>query len=77
MMPHAKAVSAKSTAFDAQGNEVLIDYLKMMQIVEDAGFNGYVGIEYGGTQEKNNITPEEGVIATKRLLEKVGATLSS
>ncbi len=77
MMPHAKAVSAKSSAFDAQGNEVRIDYLKMMQIVEDAGFNGYVGIEYGGTHEKNGITPEEGVMATKLLLEKVGAALSS
>ena len=77
MMPHAKAVSAKSSGFDAQGNDVRIDYLKMMKIIQDTGFTGYVGIEYGGTQEKNGITPEAGVLATKHLLEKIGVALSS
>src|SRR5690606_41445392 len=36
MMPYAKAVSAKSHVFDAEGNESEIDYFKMMQIVLDA-----------------------------------------
>ncbi len=77
MMPYAKAVSAKSRSFDNKGEDDQIDYLKMMEIVRDTPFNGYVGIEYGGTQEKNGITPEEGVMATKNLLVKVGEALSS
>ena len=48
MMPYAKGVSAKSHDFDAQGDETEIDYFKMMKIVLDAGYHGYVGIEYEG-----------------------------
>jgi len=77
MMPYAKAVSAKSRSFDNKGEDDQIDYMKMMEIVRDTPFNGYVGIEYGGTREKNGITPEEGVMATKNLLVKVGEALSS
>ena len=47
-MPFAKGVSAKSHDFDAEGNETQTDYLKMMKIVLDAGYRGYVGIEYEG-----------------------------
>ncbi|MCA9266580.1 MAG: sugar phosphate isomerase/epimerase, partial [Planctomycetales bacterium] len=36
LMPHAKAVSAKSHDFDRQGNETHTDYRKMMKIVLDA-----------------------------------------
>lgn len=67
LMPFAKAVSAKSHDFDEQGNEVHTDYLKMMRIVKDAGYSGFVGIEYegGGASEK------DGILATRRLLERV------
>ena len=47
-MPFAKGVSAKSHDFDADGNEAEIDYVKMMKIVLDAGYHGYVGIEWEG-----------------------------
>ena len=47
-MPYAKGVSAKSHDFDADGNETETDYLKMMKIVLDAGYHGYVGIEWEG-----------------------------
>jgi sugar phosphate isomerase/epimerase len=67
MMPFAKAVSAKSHDFDAAGNEVRIDYRKMLKIVLDAGYNGYFGIEYGGTR----LDEMEGITATKRLLDQV------
>ncbi len=71
-MPFAKAVSAKSHDFDAEGNETHTDYFKMMKIVLDAGYHGYVGIEYEGGK-----LPEiEGVLATKRLLERVLEKLS-
>lgn len=67
LMPYAKAVSAKSYDFDENGNETLIDYLRILQIVKDAGYSGYIGIEYEGTR----LGEKEGIIATKKLLEKV------
>ena len=72
MMPFAKAVSAKTHDFDANGNEAQIDYKRMMKIVMDAGYHDYVGIEYEGDK-----TPErEGVRLSKALLEKVRFELS-
>ena len=64
LMPYAKAVSAKSYDFDTNGNQPKIDYLKMLQIVKDAGYTGYIGVEYEG----NNLSEKEGIIATKNLL---------
>ena len=67
LMPFAKGVSAKSHEFNAAGDEVRTDYFKMMKIVLDAGYHGYVGIEWEGD------TPDEheGIMLTKRLLERV------
>jgi L-ribulose-5-phosphate 3-epimerase len=67
LMPFAKAVSAKSHDFDATGNETHTDYRKMMKIVLDAGYRGWVGIEYEGSK----LTEPEGIRATKLLLERV------
>ncbi|MGH9834756.1 MAG: sugar phosphate isomerase/epimerase family protein [Blastocatellia bacterium] len=67
LMPFAKGVSAKSGEFDDQGNEVRIDYRRMMKIVLDAGYRGYVGIEYSG----NKLSEPDGIRATKKLLERV------
>lgn len=69
MMPFAKAVSAKSHNFDASGNCVETDYVRMLKIVKDAGYRGYIGIEYEG----DKLTEQEGVQATKQLLERAGA----
>lgn len=66
LMPFAKAVSAKSHEFDDEGNEVRTDYMKMMQIVLDAGYNGWVGVEYEG----GKLDEYAGIKATKKLLEK-------
>jgi len=66
LMPYAKGVSAKSHEFDADGNETKTDYLKMMKIVLDAGYHGRVGIEFEGAGDE-----KEGILATKRLLERV------
>ena len=38
MMPYAKGVSAKTFDFDAQGNDTLIDYVRMMKIIKESGF---------------------------------------
>ncbi len=67
LMPYAKSVSAKSYEFDENGDETRIDYYRMMKIVLDAGYHGYVNVEYeGGKLSENN-----GIIATKKLLEKI------
>lgn len=67
MMPYAKGVSAKSHAFDDAGNEAEIDYFKMMKIVLDAGYRGYVGIEWEGEKPGEM----EGVRLTRDLLVRV------
>lgn len=66
LMPYAKGVSAKTYDFDADGNETTIDYEQMMKIVKKAKYRGYIGIEYEG----NNLSEEDGIRATKRLLER-------
>ncbi len=71
LMPYAKAVSAKSHDFDSHGNEINTDYYKMMNIVLDAGYNGYVGIEYEGSK----LDEMAGIQATKDLLVKVRDSL--
>jgi sugar phosphate isomerase/epimerase len=71
MMPYAKAVSAKSLDFDAQGNCIETDYVKMLKIVKDSGFKGYVGIEYEG----DKVGEYEGIKKTKALLERVRAEI--
>jgi sugar phosphate isomerase/epimerase len=66
LMPFAKAVSAKSHQFDAEGNETKTDYMKMLTIMLDAGYRGHVGVEYEGEK----LSESEGIKATKALLEK-------
>lgn len=72
LMPYAKAVSAKTYDFDEAGNETTIDYQKMMKIVVEAGYNGYVGIEYEGSR----LSEFDGIKASKKLLERVAGEIS-
>lgn len=67
LMPHAKAVSAKSYEFDANGNETKTDYERMLKIVKDAGYRGWIGVEYEGS----GLDPRAGSVATRELLERV------
>lgn len=71
MMPYAKAVSAKSYSFNDKGEEELIDYKRMLKIVKEAGYTGYIGVEFEG----EDIAPEKGIMATKELLIKAGKQL--
>ena len=68
LMPFAKAVSAKSHDFDASGSETGTDYGRMMKIVRDSGYQGWVGIEYEG----GGLSEKDGIIATRKLLERNG-----
>ncbi len=67
LMPYAKGVSFKCYDFGADGNETKIDMARMMKIVDDAGYHGWVGIEYEG----NRLTEFEGIQAAKHFLERV------
>ena len=67
MLPFAKgAVSAKSYDFDANGEQPLIDYERLITLVKNVGFKGYIGIEFEGF----NQSEEEGIRRTKALLAR-------
>lgn len=67
LMPFAKGVSGKTHDFDENGNETQIDYAKMMKIIADSGYKGYIDVEYEGSK----LSEEEGIKATIALLKKV------
>jgi len=67
LMPFAKAVSAKSNDFDEHGNEIHTNYEKMIGIVLDSGYRGWIGVEYEGAK----MSEFEGIIRTRDLLRKV------
>ena len=67
LMPYAKAVSAKSHSFNADGDEINTDFGRMMRIVMNSGYNGYIGIEFEG----GDVDEMRGISLTKELLENV------
>jgi len=74
LMPFARGVSAKSHDFDAQGDEVHTDYVRMLGIVvEKHGWRGHIGIEYEG----GKLSEADGIRATKALLEKVRTAIEA
>jgi len=74
MMPFARAVSAKTHDFDAQGNETHTDYFRMLDIVVTKhGYHDHLGIEYEGEK-----LPEmDGIRASLKLLERVREKMQS
>lgn len=72
LMPFAKGVSAKSHNFNTEGAETATDYKKMLSIVKNAGYTGFIGVEYEGDE----LSEEEGILATKKLLLETAKTLS-
>ena len=72
-MPYAKGVSAKSHGFNAAGEETKTDYKKMLKLVLDAGYRGYIGVEYEGKKHSEI----EGIKLTRDLLIKVRDELKS
>ena len=82
LMPYAKGVSAKTHKFNADGEETEMDFMRLFKIIKKAGFEGYVGIEYEGGlmrdmgKDQSYPTNSDGVMATKKLLEKVRTALS-
>lgn len=72
LLPFAKAVSAKSYDFDTDGNETTIDFYKMIEMVKDVNYNGFIGIEFEG----HGMTEDKGISLTRDLLIKAGQKLS-
>ena len=66
LLPFAKTVSAKSYNFNEEGEDTKIDYYKMMKIVKESDYKGYIGIEYEGTKKSEH----EGILITKELMKK-------
>ncbi len=60
-------VCAKANDFDAEGNEVNVDYRRMLKIVKESAFRGYIGIEFEG----HGLDPIDGINATAALIRKV------
>ena len=68
ILPFAKAVSAKSHVFDEKGENMTFSYKKMMKLVKDSGYKGFIGVEYSGMG--GNISALEGIRLTKNLIIK-------
>lgn len=66
LLPYAKAVSAKSYNFNEKGEDTKIDYYKLMKIVKESDYDGYIGIEYEGMEKSEH----EGILITKELMKK-------
>jgi L-ribulose-5-phosphate 3-epimerase len=74
LMPFARGVSAKSHDFDEKGEEIHTDYHRMLEIViVKHGYRGFVGVEYEGSK----LSEDEGIQATKKLVEKVRDEIAS
>lgn len=71
LMPYAKAVSAKSHNFDAEGWEKDSDYKRILKTVKDAGYTGWIGVEYEGS----DLPEAEGIRKTVELLKMAGAAV--
>ena len=71
MLPYARSVSAKSYSFDNDGNSIEIDYYRMLKIIKESGYKGYISIEYEGDKHSE----EEGIRLTKDLLIKAASSI--
>ena len=76
LMPYAKGVSAKSHEFDKDGEELSTNYSRMIKIISESNYKGYITIEYEGAMkgmfggEGTYLSPHEGNLATKKLINK-------
>lgn len=70
MLPWARAVCAKVHHIEEDGSARDTDFTKMLKIIKDGGFKGYIGIEFEGKSD-----PVAGIIGTKKLIEKTLAEM--
>lgn len=70
MMRRAKAVSAKALKFTPDGQCVETDFRRMMRIVRDSGYDGYVGVE---SEPEGDGNEADAILKTRDLLRAVFA----
>jgi len=68
--PYARFVHAKTYEFDADGEETTLDIPRIVRILEKAGYDGYVSVEFEGKGDEY-----EGIDRTIKLLERCGLDL--
>ena len=76
LMPYSKALNAKTHAFNAHGDETTINYQKLLAITKKSSYSGYIGIEWEPEGPGRQMSPAEGIEATKALLRRYGASAS-
>ena len=65
-----------SREFGKDGEELFTDFSKMIEIISDSNYKGYITIEYEGAMkgmfggEGTYLNPHEGILATKKLINK-------
>lgn len=72
MLPFAKGISAKSFNFDSNGEVIETDFRRVLKMIKESGYNGYIGIEYEG----DDLSEDKGIALTKELLRKIGKELN-
>lgn len=65
MLPWAKAICAKVHEINSDGEAAHTDFARMLKILKQGGFKGFIGIEFEGAAD-----PVSGVLKTKELIEK-------
>lgn len=88
MLPHAKGICAKSHDFDANGEECFSDYGRLLTMIKESGYRGWIEVEYEGpmrgsaapARERVPAGPlgeREGALATAKLIRRyLGADLA-
>lgn len=71
LVPRTKGVCATAQDFDSEGRETHIDFLRIMSVLVEAGYRGYVSIAYQG----DRLPEPDGIRATKALLEAAQSAL--
>ncbi|QDT14080.1 sugar phosphate isomerase/epimerase family protein [Alienimonas californiensis] len=80
LTPYAKGMSAKSYDFPepapstiTEGRGLKFDLVTMCKIVTDAGYHGYIGVEYEG----GKLSERDGIVRTREILEAAREQLSA
>src|SRR5439155_18551297 len=71
LMPFAKGVSAQTYEFEASGQPRGADFRRLLKIVVDSGYRGYIEVEFSG----ENISEADGIRNSKLLLQRLRSEL--
>ena len=72
MMPYTVTISCKMHSFDDNGKQPHFDYNRLLKIIDDGDYRGFLTIEWEGSKLK----PIPGVLASKNLIEEAIGNLT-